>query len=106
MKTLLEKVQKIETEATKLVESAETAAKKELEQIQGSEDTVVEDLRTKAERKARAIVGEHVQSAQEEINKIKQEQAHSVEMVHSAAERTRKDALKKAHQLFEDEYLK
>ncbi|MEX0649871.1 MAG: hypothetical protein WD200_02635 [Candidatus Andersenbacteria bacterium] len=106
MKTLLEKVQTIEEEATATIQKAESGAKQDLNQVQSSEERVVEELRKKAENTARAIIDEQVRSARDEINKIKQEQAHSVEMVHSAAARNRADALQKAHHLFEEEYLK
>lgn len=105
MKTLLDKIQTIEQQAADLVEQAQEAGKKKLAQIQTSEERVVADLRTKSEKTAQAIIDSKVHAAKEEVNKIRQEQVQSVDAVHAAAESNRDNALEKAQQLFNDEYL-
>jgi vacuolar-type H+-ATPase subunit H len=105
MQTLLRKVQTVEAEASRLVHEAKQASQQTLSQIRAGETKLMADIRAKAERKAAAIVDEHVRQAAQEINAIRQEQKQSEETAHRIADKNRQDTLMYARKIFNEEYL-
>ena len=105
MKTLLDKVQHVEQEAAAIIAAAEKTGKQAIADIVDVEEEVLAEIKERAEKKGEKIIKERVQKAQDEVNRVHQDDSLSTSMVHEAAEKNKEMALKRAWQIFKDEYL-
>ena len=103
--TLLEKVQTIEQEADDIVGKARTTGERTVQDIRAREQEIVEDIQAEAKERGQKIVKERVTSMKDTIGKIKDESGQAAGMVKKAADKNRADVLKKAQQLFTEQYL-
>ncbi|MBI1833943.1 MAG: hypothetical protein HYR90_03915 [Candidatus Andersenbacteria bacterium] len=104
MDTLLTKVKSVEAEAAKMIEALQQAEHAKLASLRSAEETVIEETRQEAEKEARAIVKEKMDTMTDEVNTIKQQSEGATRAVHEAAEKNRKDVLTLSHNLFKKEY--
>lgn len=105
MDTLLTKVQRVEAEANKIISDAREKAGHTLHELQSREGKTIAETREAAENRAKEIIQEGLREAEREINSTVQQGKHAVDVVHTAAEKNRADALTLGRQLFSDEYL-
>lgn len=104
MKTLLEKVKKVEDEAARLVEEAQQTGQQKLHTLTAQEPRVLERVRQAAESEGQLIIKEKLQTARQEIDAIRQEGKQAAEKISQVATRNREQTIKKITELFEEEY--
>ena len=105
-KSLLDKVKKAEAEARATIAAAEKAGKQEVAALQGGEATTLEETRTAAQQKAKAVHDELAAKANTNLNQVKQDQAKATAAIIEAATKNKSATLQLAEQLFNDTYLK
>lgn len=104
-KSLLDKVKKAEEEARATIAAAEEAGKLEVATLQGGETATLEETRTAAQQKAKAVHDELAAKANTDLNQVKQDQVKATEAIAAAAAKNKAATLQQAEQLFNDTYL-
>lgn len=104
-KTLLHTVYDVEKQAEDIVEKAEAAGKKRIQDLRDREEEAIEEVRAKAQEQGKKIIQEKVIQVENEVNTLKQQGETSAKLVHDSAERNRSEAVKVARDIFEKEYI-
>lgn len=106
MQTLLEKVKKIEHEATAIITQAEQQGKQAITDTVNRESTILAAVKDRATKQGRAIIKEAVARAQTEGSSIRQAENLTTDSLKKLAQKNKEAALKLASQLFEQDFLR
>lgn len=93
MKSLIDKVQALETEAQKIVASAQAAGSEQVALICNQEERVIKDVHEQAHKRGKAIKKEKMDATKKELNALHQEEVRALDAVHQAAEANRDQAV-------------
>jgi len=105
METLLHKVQRTEGEARERISQVEEKGKSALADLLAAEESVLEEVRAQAEKRAAVIIKEQVQQAGSEVNAMRQDKQKSLEAVGAQSQANRQGVTTRIIEFFEEAYL-
>ena len=105
METLITKVETIEQQAQELVSKVRTEGEEKLRELTSAEESLLGEVKARAERKAESIIKDRTKKAQDAVNTAHQDDSTVTASVHSTAEKNREHAITLALSLFTKEYL-
>jgi vacuolar-type H+-ATPase subunit H len=105
-KSLLYKVKSLEKEADERVVQVQEERRRELLELKNAEAEVLDEVRVRADKRAKKIIDEYIGQANEEVNQLKQEREKAVRSVHEQAGLNSNRAVEKIEQLFKEKFIK